>query len=99
MVSGEDFPQTNPLNLVFVASRILTVESPFFVSWISSFQHVSNMFPTISNIFLGPWWLSPAMFPDGRSSEVLMGGVCAKVEVDSLEVTDPETSAKWNTFC
>jgi hypothetical protein len=30
---------------------------------------------------------------------VLMGGVCAKVEVDSLEVTDPETSAKWNTFC
>jgi hypothetical protein len=34
------------------------------------------------------------MFPDGRSSEVLMGGVCAKVEVDSLEVTDPETSAK-----
>lgn len=32
MVSGEDFPQTNPLNLVFVASRILTVESPFFVS-------------------------------------------------------------------
>ena len=32
MVSGEDFPQTNPLNLVFVASRILIVESPFFVS-------------------------------------------------------------------
>lgn len=56
LVSGEDFPQTNPLNLAFVASRILIGESsPFRTIYIicflnlkfpTCFQYVSNIFPT-----------------------------------------------------